>query len=261
MKLAALALVILPTAFFLSACSAADLRTPELLQPGAAAPGDGSSSLVAAQPELCRRGLSSAAEVRIKARDIWSSSLLRQFTPLPSNDERLEFVWRPGEPDVRAEFLGGERRGEFIGVRDGRAYSIVDGREELNDAAGVRVYLESARLYMEAPCSLATLGEARIAGEREINGERYDLVFVSSAVSELSQEKDQYLAWIAKNNAQLLMIQFTYRELYASYSGALMYSELKPLGPAPYFTQIDVTDGPDDAQPVHALILEDARFR
>lgn len=261
MKLSAF--VVLPplAVSFLCACSAADLRTPELLQPGAASPSAGVALLADARPELCGRGMSSAGEVRIKARDIWTSSLLRRFTPLPSNDERLEFVWRPGEPDVRAEFLGGERQGEFIGVRDGRAYSIVDGREELDDAAGVRVYLESARLYMEAPCSLATLGESRLAGEREINGERYNLVFVSSAVNELSSEKDQYLAWIAKNNAQLSMIQFTYRELYASYAGALHYSELKPLGPAAYFSRIAVTDGPDDAEPVHVLVLEDARFR
>lgn len=246
---------------FCFACSAADLRTPELLESGASPARDGSTSLGAAQPELCRRGLSSAAEVRLKARDIWTSSFLRQFTPLPSNDERLEFVWRPGHPDVRAEFLGGPRQGEFIGVRDGRAYSIVDGREEIDDAAGVRVYLESARLYMEAPCNLASLGQSRFAGEREFHGRRYDLVFVSSAIDELSSERDQYLAWIAKNTAELLMIQFTYRELYASYAGALHYSELKPLGPAAYFTRIAVTDGPDDIEPAHVLVLEDVHFR
>lgn len=263
MRLRSLA-ALTPLLLLCAACSAADLRTPELLQATAqsgASTEAAADRLAAARPELCRSGLSSAAEVRIKARDVWASGLLRQFTPLPSNDERLEFVWRPGHPDVRAEFLGGARQGEFIGVRDGRAYSIVEGREEIDDAAGVRVYLESARLYIEAPCTLATLGDARPAGEREIDGQRYDLVFVSSAVNELSSESDQYLAWIVKNNSQLALIQFTYRELYSSYAGALHYSGLATLGPAAYFTRIAVTDGPDDSSPVHALLLEDARFR
>jgi len=57
------------------------------------------------------------------------------------------------------------------------------------------------------------------AGEKEMRGKKYDLVFCTWNTSEPHQEADQYIAWINKETGLMDFTQYTIRENYLKVPG------------------------------------------
>jgi hypothetical protein len=75
------------------------------------------------------------------------------------------------------------------------------------------------------------------AGEDEIRGQKYDLVFCTWESTEPHMEHDQYLAWINKKTGLMDFTQYTIRESYLKPPG------YKMIGGGVEFTDFKAIDG------------------
>lgn len=210
--------------------------------------------------------------------DDWSSSFVRSFTPLPENRGRLRLVVKPGpEPEFAATVLpaaGGEPDANAIrfGIKHKRAYysdPAADEERSGEDAADVKVYLESLWLYLALPLQLALAPGARTgayvlpeAGAPASKGGGTDQLrrlFVSPGGADPSPDRDQYILWSEPDTGRLAFVEFTYREVFDFYSGALYYDDYREVSGfrLPFTTKI--TDGIQQPDSVHTIEIESVR--
>lgn len=208
--------------------------------------------------------------------DSWSSSLLRGFTPLPANQTRLQLVIRPGpitaiEATATDIKTGSQDAALRFGIKGGAGYftnpSDPDENRAGADATDVKIYLESLWLYLSLPLHLAFKPQAAMAayalptaGGPASRDREWDRVFVSPGGAEPSPERDQYILWLDPRNNQTGFVEFTYREVFEFYSGALYYSDLRAVDGVIFPHEIKVTDGIDDPESVHTIQIESAEF-
>ena len=250
-----LAVPVLLVGIVLTSCSLADLRPDELRAGETGSQSEGRRLLELALRK--RPWIAGDRPLRLHVRDIWTSGLMRRFTPLNQNDEPLLFRFsrNASAPRMEMEFRVGERKGDSL-VLEGKDLFQVDGGERTRrESTGDRIYLESFRLYLTLPALLRGKENVVFAGTRTIGGKHYRRVFLTNGTASPRKEADQYLVFI-NDTDEIEWIAFTYRELLGSYSGALHYTDVRrtPFGFVPY--SIAVTDKVGDEGFVHRFVLE-----
>lgn len=175
-----------------------------------------------------------------------------------------------------------------LGLDDGRPYRLKtlqsgDGAQggaggermylEGGEADEARIYLESLQLYFELPFrladarALALLSDAAEAPSNNAvpssevdQGWKKIRVYAARQDFALDPQRDQYIFAIDGAARRVQHAAFTYRELFAFYSGALLYRDLKRFDGVLLPRRIDVTGGPEDSEADHSFLLESARF-
>ncbi|MCR9142037.1 MAG: hypothetical protein NXI24_07280 [bacterium] len=237
----------------------------------------------AAGLDAYRRKIDSGDVLRLVIVDDWQSTLIRSFTPLPENITRLQLEISPGPiPDIAATVLapnpesGTDKSGAQpqdppairFGIRDGSAYyANAEEEREGPDAADVKVYLESLWLYLSlaqqlgsapgARASASALPDAQAPGAP---GKTMQRIFISPGGAAPASDRDQYILWMPPEDARVAFVEFTYREVFDFYQGALYYKDMRRVAGLllPFTTR--VTDGIDDPESVHTIQIESAEF-
>ena len=244
-------------------CSTADLSTNKLKNPDTQ-PDLREKAIRIFEKSLNARGGYSTHRsfdsVRLKGNDLWHSSLVRFFTPVTEQEQKFEVLFSTAGDKINYLFLNGQRKGQYIGVENGKTYRAINQEREFADSSKIRLYLEPLRDYFQWPYKLYESPVLLYAGEKNIENEAYYLLFASSGGVAASPEHDQYLIYINQQSYYVDYIDFTLRSLFESYKGTLHYLDLRTVQGlmVPFF--IGASDEVENKDFVHEFRLSETQF-
>ncbi|MDH3555167.1 MAG: hypothetical protein OEU80_06590 [Deltaproteobacteria bacterium] len=244
-------------------CSTADLSTDNLRDQDAQ-PDLREKAITIFERSLNARGgydtYKSFNSVRLRGTDLWHSSFVRFFTPVTEQAQKFEVKFSIAGNDIKYLFSNGKRKGQFIGVEDGKPYKAIEGEKEFTDSSKIRIYLEPLTHYFKWPFNLYESPVLLYAGEREIENETYQLLFASSGGVAASPEHDQYVIYINKKTYHVDYIDFTLRSLFESYKGTLHYRDFRTVQGlvVPFF--IGASDTIENKDFVHEFLFSEIQF-
>lgn len=152
--------------------------------------------------------------------DTWKGMLGKMSKVWPEAKGEMAFKYRLGTFDGQVSFIDGKRKGENAGLQNWNYYETKeDGAifKDMNPRIGFGI---SAFQYFSE--MLDRLRQAPIisyAGEGELRGQTYDLVFCTWNKPEPHAEADQYIAWISRETGLMEFTQYTIRENYLKAPG------------------------------------------
>ena len=244
-------------------CSTADLSTDKIKNSGDQ-PDLQEKALKIFEKSLKARGgyspYKSFNSVRLKGTDLWHSSLVRFFTPATEQEQKFEVFISIAGSEIKYLFLNGKRKGQYIGVENGKTYRIISGEREFAESSRIKLYLEPLKDYFQWPYKLYESPVLLYAGETNLENESYHLLFASSGGVAASPEHDQYVIYINKKTYYVDYIDFTLRSLFESYKGTLHFRDLRNVQGlmVPFF--IGVSDESQNKDFVHEFHFSDIQF-
>jgi hypothetical protein len=244
-------------------CSTADLSTDKVKNPDTQ-PDLREKAITIFEKSLNARGgyrtYRSFDSSRLNGTDLWHSSLVRFFTPVTEQEQKFEVVFSTAESKINYLFLNGKRKGQYIGVENGKTYRAINQEREFADSSKIRLYLEPLRDYFQWPYKLFESPVLLYAGEKNIENEAYYLLFASSGGIAASPEHNQYVIYINQKTYYVDYIDFTLRSLFASYKGTLHYRDLRSVQGlmVPFF--VGVSDEVGDKNFVHEFLFNEIQF-
>ncbi|UCG19980.1 MAG: hypothetical protein JSU80_09520 [Deltaproteobacteria bacterium] len=244
-------------------CSTADLSSDKLKNPDIQ-PDLREKALTIFEKSLKARGgyntYKSFNSVRLKGTDLWHSSLVRFFTPVTEQEQKFEVFFSTTGNEIKYLYLNGKRKGQYIGVENGKTYRVMNEEREFAESSKIKLYLKPLQDYFQWPYKLYESQVLLYAGETNIENEPYHLLFASSGGVEASPEHDQYLIYINKKTYYVDYIDFTLRSLFESYKGTLHYRDLRAVQglTVPFF--IGVSDEVANKDFVHEFLFSEIQF-
>ncbi len=198
--------------------------------------------------------------VRLKGTDLWHSTLVRFFTPVTEQEQKFEVLFSTAGGEIKYLFLNGKRKGQYIGVENGKTYRAINQEREFADSSKTKLYLEPLKHYFQWPYKLYESPVLLYAGEKNIGNESYYLLFASSGGVAASPEHDQYVIYINQQTYYVDYIDFTLRSLFESYKGTLHYRDLRTVRGlmVPFF--IGVSDEVENKDFVHEFLFSEIQF-
>ena len=251
------------TLIMLMGCSTADLSTDNVrnqdTQPDLRA-----KAITIFERSLNARGgyntYKSFDSVRLRGADVWHSSFVRFFTPVTEQEQKFEVVFATADSAISYMFLNGKRKGQYIGVENGKTYRVIEEEREFADSSKIRVYLEPLTHYFQWPYKLFESPVLLYAGEENVENESYHLLFASSGGVAASPEHDQYVIYVNKKTHHVDYIDFTLRSLFESYKGTLHYRDFRTVQGlvVPFF--IGASDEVKNEDFVHEFLFSEIQF-
>ena len=147
--------------------------------------------------------------------DRWHSTVMRWLTPNDSNTESFSALFNTTQGSEKLTLEAGKQL---------RRHSQSEPwwRADQKRAAKTSeiIYAESLFLYLHLPMLEQQLYNVTLLGPATINNTTYKRLFFTLAPGASdNQQIDQYVAYWNEQTQQLDFINFTYRDLYASYQG------------------------------------------
>ena len=198
--------------------------------------------------------------IRLRGTDLWHSSIVRFFTPVTEQEQKFEVVFATAGSEISYTFLNGTRKGQAIGVENGKTYRIIEEERGYSDSSKIRIYLEPLTHYFQWPYKLFESPILLYAGEDNIENQSYHLIFASSGGVAASPEHDQYVIYINSKTHYVDYIDFTLRSLFQSYKGTLHYRDFRTVQGlvVPFF--IGASDAVEDQDFVHEFLFSEIQF-
>jgi len=165
------------------------------------------------------------AVTQMEFSDDWPEPLKRKLLSPWKEGETLRLTCANGKDPIRLEFLSGARKGLIWGMEQGRTYTVRDGQQKLAPDKDIRFMLPTIQYFLEMPFRVGEADVVAHAGERELNGKTYDLVFLSWGRPEPQRQIDQYILWIRRPDTILEYAQYTVRELSPLITSCMHYDE------------------------------------
>ena len=244
-------------------CSIADLSTDNVKNQDAQ-PDLREKAITILERSLNARGgydiYKSFDSVRLKGADVWHSNFVRLFTPVTEQEQEFEVIFATAGGTIKYIFLNGKRKGQYIGLENGKTYRATKEKREFTDSSKIRVYLEPLTHYFQWPYKLFESPVLLYAGEENIENESYHLIFASSGGVTASPEHDQYVIYINKKTYHVDYIDFTLRSLFESYKGTLHYGDFRTVQGlvVPFF--IGASDAVEDQDFVHEFLFSEIQL-
>ncbi len=233
-------------------CSPSDLRSPEIKKKSFTA-GDKISvisTLNSFLPNGSRpQDWKEKTKWKLILTDTWSSSLLRRFTILTTNSQKMQLeIEKNG--NLRLEILSGENIYKVYRI-EGKNVFYGNGNVPVKDSTA-KLYIESLAMYVRLPMIIPDFSILLAAEEKSLFS-----VFATNGTLEPTSLENQYVYVFNKEKKELDHIQFTYREVYQSYKGFLKYSETKEKGGFKYPTKIQIKETLEEQASVHEIKILD----
>lgn len=214
----------------LQGCAAVDIRPQSFI-----AFGSGESDLQkgrqileeAASLQDPNKLWTSSGVLNIVARDLWKSSLVRRLTPIPQNDQRLEFQFDLNENAASMRYLDGKLKDREIGFDSDGLYILRKGVRKKTNSSRIGLYLPPVRDYFFWPQELSGSNFVAYLGEGDLNGQKYLRVFAAESDAPADKKQDQYIVWVNTNTRRVEYVEFTLRKLLPSYRGVVKYDDYR----------------------------------
>jgi|GEM_PF-1084619 len=246
--------------FLISTCQLADIRPLSLTN----SEGNPQIKIRAAQiwvnpPNLkfVRGDWGKTPVVQFVLTDVWNSSFVRFFTPVPIPEQRLKVTIDRSKSQFIAEFLNGPKSGLILGLDKREPFQIApDTGKVYTGDDEVRVYLESLQFYLQIVWELNKYPIFQYAGESQKLGMEYQMLYATKGKPEAHPENDQILAYLESRTGALEYVEFTYREVFKSYKGLLKLGTYEDWNGKLFPRKISILDNWDSTQFVHEIRID-----
>lgn len=232
----------------LSACTAS-LRpaTVAVSPPDVEAEARGRQILARAADKHGMKAYRRTQTLSYRMQDHWQGLLAILGNPWPDAQVDLMMTFRTGSFDGRAELLSGEARGEVWGLQAWKSYKARPGEAAVFEADDdLRFILPAVQYLLEFPFRAQGAEIISYAGEAEVAGRTYELVFVTWGDYEAHTGADQYVAYVDKETGLIRKVQYTVREFARFAVGTIHYDDLRDVGGLVLPMTQTVTGAPDD---------------
>lgn len=148
------------------------------------------------------------------AEDTWKGAMGRFSKVWPDDTLNMEFKYKTGTFEGQVAFIDGSRKGEKVGLQNWNYYEIDSNKDTVFQEPNPKIKFGIAAFQYFGEM-LDRLRQAPIisyAGEGELRGQKYDLVFCTWNKPEPHKEADQYIAWVNQSTGLMEFTQYTVRE-------------------------------------------------
>ena len=249
----------------LTGCGTADLRTDRLKETGLTPTAVERGKQILAemvQAHGGHDGLRRFKTADVVLRDAWPGWFTRTFfMPWPENNQRMRFQYLLGTFTSRVEFMDGQAKGTVKGIQAWKTYEQEPGAEIVfEDDEEIALFLSSYHYFFELPFRISKAPIVAYAGEASLQGQHYDLVFVTWNQAEPDETADQYVLWINRDTRLIDYAQYTVRDQANWISSTNHFSEYREVEGImiPHRQTIISEPGGDDV--LHEIVVEQVRF-
>ncbi|MCB9639911.1 MAG: hypothetical protein H6728_10890 [Myxococcales bacterium] len=168
--------------------------------------------------------------VRIQFTDTWYGFIGQKLMmPLEKTGQKMSLLLRPAEEDARLTFLDGKKRkGLSWGLQQWVSYKVDQkGKIVWEKDEDVKFYVPTCRYFFYMPFYLAEAEKLTYAGEKELHGKKYDLVYATWKKWEPQYKIDQYLIWIRREDQRIQFVQFTVRDKINRITSPVSFSDFR----------------------------------
>lgn len=230
--------------FLFQSCGIKDLRTTAIKQNGIQTANieKGKRLLDKAWKAQGMDQLSNFNTYSFNGKDTWKGMLGSMGKVWKDKKSEMAFKYRVQTFDAQVSFLDGKDKGTSSGLQDWNYYDIKNGQPFFSDkdkkenkrkVFGIAAY----QFFTEMVDRLRNAPIIAYAGEKELRGQKYDLVFCTWHQPEPHMENDQYIVWINQKTGLLDFAEYTLRESYLKPPG------YKKIGGGVEFTDFREIDG------------------
>lgn len=122
-----------------------------------------------------------------------------------------------------------------------------------------RFVLAAYPYLMELPFRLLDASKVAWIGEREHDGQRFDLVFATWQSFDPHTQHDQFVLWIDRGSGRVAMAQYTIRDKYRWATGADQFEDFRRVGSSLLPFRHTITVRPWSQSIVHRIEIDSAR--
>ncbi|MEM8889594.1 MAG: SRPBCC family protein [Bacteroidota bacterium] len=250
----------------LNSCKLADLRTSEIKE-GSPVREDRAVQLldeVIANSHLQK--LANAEAYSFQATDDWKG-MMTLMNPLPKDNEPMEFRYRPNTFDGQFHYTEAKNK-TIHGVQSFNYYKLEDeGTMSFEKNKKITFTIPAIQYFFELPLRLRNAPILKYAGQKEFEGETYDLVFATWQQLEAHKEHDQYLLYISQGTRELKFANYTIRANYVpapkSMYGSVRYEKRKSSQDGivyPSEIYIQVNELKKEEKSAHVLTIQELKL-
>ncbi|MBL4625818.1 MAG: hypothetical protein JKY42_11875, partial [Flavobacteriales bacterium] len=164
------------------------------------------------------------------ATDDWQGMMAGMGKLWPQKNSNMTFKYVPNTFDGQVKFKDGETKGKIAGLQSWQYYENEDNTDANFDVENnVRFSFGMAafQYFTELVGRMNNAEIIRYAGEKEFNGNVYEMVYVTWKSEEPRDNVDQYLLYINKQTSMLDYASYTLRDNYLDIPGAgMMYGTI-----------------------------------
>jgi len=227
-------------ASLLTNCKIADLRTKTIKQDGITAESTkkGKELVLAAWKKQGMDKFMAHETYQVTAEDHWKGMLGRMGKLWPENRSVIDLKFATGTFDASVQFLDGKKEGLIAGQQSWNYYEKENKtadpifmKKDKRKSFGMSAY----QYFFELSDRLLKAPIISYAGEKEFNGQQYDLVFATWEKAKQHKEHDQYMMYINKATGLMEYCTYTLRDNYLKMPGSAMlygtiqYADLKEI--------------------------------
>jgi hypothetical protein len=221
--------VLLLTAILIQSCGIYDLRTKSIKNEGITTENanKGKEILERAWKKQGYDKLSDHKVYAYHGSDTWKGALGKMGQIWPDMKAEMDFKYQIGTFDGQVTFVDGKQSGDIAGLQNWNYYEISkndtlfkdeDHRQNRRMVFGIAAF----QYFTEMVDRIRNAPIISYAGQDEMRGQAYDLVFCTWGSPEPHMAHDQYMAWINKNTGMMDFTQYTLRESYLKPPGYKM---------------------------------------
>lgn len=182
----------------------------------------------------------------VDMRDDWPNPVTRwAASPWADNDSKMRVSMRLGRDLYRLDFLEGQLAGSAWGIQQWVTYQVNSDNElRFGKDRDVWFWVPTMGYFFEAPFRLADGEYIASMGEAKAGGKTYDRVFITWGSVEPDAKIDQYVAWISRETGLLTYLEYTVRDVTASFYGCMHYSKYHEVDGIQVARSMMTVDGP-----------------
>ena len=257
--------------FLVSACSLADIR-PDSIKTGISPEQFKKGKEILARAVEAHGGVErweQSGPVIVDFTDEWPGFFNRTlFMPWPENPQKARMFLIPGKDDSRIVMKDGESDGQFLGIQNWVPYSgksedgLTSAVELEPENDDTKFWVPTLNYFLQLPYRIGEADVVAYAGERELDGRKFQLVFLSWNRAEPQDMVDQYLLWIEKKTGLIEYATYTVRDMGGFVTGTMHYSDFENQDGLVIARKQQVVDSPDEhGEPLHKLEIQSIQLR
>lgn len=127
--------------------------------------------------------------------------------------QQFEMISTLGTDDCEFTLLNGENRGQTWGVADWKSYQVLDnGEQSFQENEKYQHKLIYKNYWFQFPFRIGEAPIISYAGEAEVEGKTYDLLYATWGSVDANREYDQFVLYVDKKTRLVEWLHFTLRE-------------------------------------------------
>lgn len=155
--------------------------------------------------------------------DEWKGFLGTVGKLWPEKKAHMDFKYEIGTFDGQLQYTSGKKKGLKQGLQNWNYYEIDGDTTFMKPNSRVQFGLSAFQYFVEMADRLKNAPIIVYAGEDEMRGQTYDLVFCTWNSLKTDRNIDQYMAWINKETGLIDFTQYTIRENFLNMPGAKIF--------------------------------------